>query len=157
MANSQVYRTLERLAQKRLLTYPTSKEKMKVLRRDATIRCDYKIINPNRCNPSDEPNQVCLYDIKRDPCELNNLTPFYPNVASYLFRALVQHRESLVPQESKELQQDLADPVNFNGTWTPWIDSNGVPFVVTRSGTGNFNIDPLSVLTSDYKDSFLTR
>lgn len=146
--NSRVYRTLERLAQKRLSNYPTTREKIRSLRKEATIRCDYKIINQNLCNPSDGPNQVCLYDIQRDPCELNNLTPLYPNVASYLFRALVQHRQTLVPQITVDLEIDLANPINYNGTWTAWIDSSGTPLITLQRNRLAVDLDPVNVLGS---------
>ncbi|KAK6619653.1 hypothetical protein RUM43_012410 [Polyplax serrata] len=156
--NSKVYRTLERLGQKRLTSYPTPKQKMMSLRKEATVRCDYKIINQNRCNPGDGNNQVCLYDIKRDPCELNNLTPLYPNVASYLFRALVQYRETLVPQPQVQSETDLSNPIYFNGTWSAWLDSSGQPYVTLSSGRlRNFNLDPLNILGSKISDSIFRR
>lgn len=159
ISSSRVYRSLERLAQRHFSNFPTHHGGMQQLRKEATVNCDYKVFNPKRCNPFDGPNQVCLYDIKRDPCEMNNLASLYPSVANYLFRALIQYRDTMVPQPFRESQPDLADPINFNGTWSPWISFEGRPYVVLPETEAypNFEFDSLNNLGADSKDLFFAR
>lgn len=137
---SPTNRALERLAQKHLLRYPTPSFAIPALRQQATVRCDYAVFNTKRCNPAENPNNICLYDIKSDPCELNNLTPYYPNVARYLFKTLVLHKQTLVPQTTRNTENRLADPGLFNGTWSPWYDLSGIPyFTLNNLGRNEIN------------------
>lgn len=126
------------MAQRHLLRYPTPSFSIPALREQATVRCNYPVFNRKRCNPAESPNNICLYDIKNDPCELNNLTPYYPNVARYLFKTLVLHKQTLVPQSNRATEPRLANPQLFNGTWSPWYDLSGIPyFTLNNLGTRN--------------------
>lgn len=147
VVGSRAYRVLERLAQKHLTKYPTPSFDVLKLRNEATVRCNYKRSNQRQCNPAEGQNEICLYDVKSDPCEMNNLTPFYHNVARYLFKALVKYRQTLVPQLNRRTEPDLANPIYFNGTWSPWRDSSGEPFVSLNRSNFGFDFGPHVQLT----------
>lgn len=126
---TQVYRSLERLNRLHLFRPPVQPQTMLRLRNEATVRCPD--VPRRNCDPRSAPNgpgEVCLYDLRTDPCERNNLTPLFPNVARYLFKALVIHRRRLVPQLNRPREIELANPGFFNGTWSPWYDLSGVPY-----------------------------
>lgn len=130
VVQTAAYRSLARLARRRLLRAPSSPSAMLRFRAQATVRCPK---GPRRsCEPRPTPNgdmgDICLYDLRTDPCEQNNLTPLFPNVARYLFKALVVHRRSLVPQLNRPREPELANPGFFNGTWSTWYDLGGVPY-----------------------------
>jgi len=106
----------------------SSPKTMFELRNRATLRCPK---GPSRaCDPRlppDGPGDICLFDVRADPCETNNLTPQFPNVARFIFQELVNVRKTLVPQLNVPQEVDLADPAFFNGTWSPWYDLSGNP------------------------------
>ncbi|XP_060530933.1 arylsulfatase B-like [Cylas formicarius] len=99
---------------------PVTESEYERLRRMATLRCLVPGAKKNPCDPAT--GSVCLYDIPSDPCEENDLAKFFPSVVRRMKRALVDYRQSLVPQIEGEIDIDMADPKLFKYTWNPWVD-----------------------------------
>lgn len=80
------------------------------------------------CNRKENPlidcpiNEMCLYDIKQDPCELTNLAPEYSELTRKIYNEIYQHYNR---QYSKPVNQPVdpeADPKRHGGFWRPWKD-----------------------------------
>lgn len=119
---------MEESARKHDTRHPTSKILMPFLRKQATVNCNYSIFNSNPCSPRD--GKVCLYDLKTDPCELNDLSLQYPSVVTNLLNRINEYKLTLVPQLYSPMECDLANPALFNGTWSPWYNENGVAYAL---------------------------
>lgn len=63
----------------------------------------------------------CLFDLKNDPCETNNIINRYPKIAEILFKQIDKFYTEMIPQKIPVV--DLrANPLNYNGTWCTWLD-----------------------------------
>nr|UNO37546.1 sulf3b [Psylliodes attenuatus] len=79
------------------------------------------------CKTSDQATAIkcdgmCLFDIWNDPCEVENLIneTTLADVVDELKAKLDTFVAELVPQTNKA-RDPKCDPVNFNGTWSPWL------------------------------------
>ncbi|KAL3205731.1 hypothetical protein MRX96_040674 [Rhipicephalus microplus] len=52
----------------------------------------------SECKPLEKP---CLFDIERDPCEIDNIADDYPHVLRSLENRLQQHKKTMVPPLNK--------------------------------------------------------
>ncbi|XP_077513068.1 arylsulfatase B-like [Amblyomma americanum] len=87
-------------------------------RQRATLTCGQRA--RNNFSPNDT---EFLFDIVKDPCELNNLASFLPEVVSALKKRLDVYRA--VAKPSLLYPRDPASfPENHNGTWAPWVESS---------------------------------
>ncbi|XP_077513067.1 uncharacterized protein LOC144124306 [Amblyomma americanum] len=84
-------------------------------RRRATLTCGRSI--GKNFSPDDA---VFLFDIIKDPCELNNLAESLPEVVSDLMRRIDAYRAEAVPMGNKP-SDPAAFPELHNGTWAPWV------------------------------------
>ncbi|XP_077513069.1 arylsulfatase B-like [Amblyomma americanum] len=86
-------------------------------RQRATLTCGQR--TRNNFSPN---NTEFLFDIVKDPCELNNLADSLPRVVSALKKRLETYRAIAKP--SLLYPNDPASfPENHNGTWAPWVES----------------------------------
>ncbi|XP_075534847.1 arylsulfatase B-like [Dermacentor variabilis] len=65
-------------------------------------------------------DSVYLFDIVKDPCELNNLARVHPNIVAKLQQRLNAYQAGAVPTLHKPPDQ-AALPDRHNGTWAPWV------------------------------------
>nr|UNO37564.1 sulf3b [Psylliodes hospes] len=67
-------------------------------------------------------DKMCLFDLWSDPCEVENLIneSTLTDVIDDLKAKLDKFVEALVPQKNRAIDP-RSDPVNFNGTWSPWL------------------------------------
>lgn len=66
----------------------------------------------------------CLFDLKNDPCETENIVAKKPLVKSILKTKLDLYLPESVM--SRKTKIDLnADPANCNQTWFLWLDTDG--------------------------------
>lgn len=72
------------------------------------------------CNPIEAP---CLFNIKEDPCERINLAKTRPVILKTLEDALLKYKVTAMPASNMENDRK-ANPINWNGTWTNWMDEN---------------------------------
>jgi hypothetical protein len=89
------------------------------LRAESTVTCTVKV-DATACNPV-KSSDPCLFDLKTDPCETNNLASVYPEVIQELLGLVSKYEVTLVPQLNKPPDVEGSDPRKFNNTWSPWI------------------------------------
>ncbi|KAJ8890447.1 hypothetical protein PR048_009956 [Dryococelus australis] len=99
----------------RLLTKAT----VRSLRRQAEVNCGKPINETTACNPLQAP---CLFNIRDDPCETEDLAEQRSAVLHSLEAVLEKYRRSTVrplnsPGEAR------ANPALWNVTWSPWQDA----------------------------------
>ncbi|XP_023222963.1 arylsulfatase B-like isoform X1 [Centruroides sculpturatus] len=75
--------------------------------------------NNSNCDPNSAP---CLFDILKDPCELENIANEQPKVVKYILNRLKFWKASAVPPINQPIDPN-ADPALHKFTWTNWADS----------------------------------
>ncbi|XP_070560415.1 arylsulfatase J-like [Ptychodera flava] len=96
------------------------KEHGKRLIPELQIRCGPKPHDAAyNCDLSKNP---CLYDIRRDPCEYENLADKYPDVLQRLLSRLEECNATAVEPLYADPDPE-ANPALHNGAWVPWISS----------------------------------
>lgn len=95
---------------------PTRAHQIPFIRSSAQINCPSNSLGISPCSGE----QLCLYDIERDPCESSNLADTYRSVALRMRALLSAHRRALVRQSNLRPDEG-ADPRRWNGTWSPWV------------------------------------
>jgi hypothetical protein len=99
-----------------------SNTELNELRESATVKCSFHSQYPaTDCNPS-VTKEPCLFNIASDPCEMHNLAVINEAVLRQLYHMLISQKQSLVPQQIKQLDFNGANPEKFNYTWSPWKD-----------------------------------
>lgn len=86
-------------------------------RRKAALTCGKGIKQNFPSNTS-----VYLFDVIKDPCELNNLADSHQNVVSSLKKRIDFYQAAAVPVRNKPVDP-AGYPENNNGTWAPWLPS----------------------------------
>ncbi len=90
---------------------------MRILRQSVMVNCPQN--GPrNACQAS---SQVCLFNIRKDPCERNNVVFQFPDVVKIMERTLEMYKATEIPRGNKPIDP-RADPKFFNYTWTNWWD-----------------------------------
>ncbi|XP_077512471.1 arylsulfatase B-like isoform X2 [Amblyomma americanum] len=111
LSRSVVADVLKNLYKKTRLVFPRH------WRERATLTCGWW--QRRNFRPTDS---VYLFDIVRDPCELDNLARILPQVVAFLKMRIDAFRAEALP-----LQWAPKDPAGFpeklNGTWAPWMES----------------------------------
>ena len=72
----------------------------------------------NECNLKS--NKYCLFNIKKDPCEVNNIFDAYPDVAQLLINKIDQYNRSAVPSGFQPIDTK-AMPQLHDYYWGPWV------------------------------------
>lgn len=65
-------------------------------------------------------DKVFLFDIEKDPCELNNIAEDHPEIVAALKKRLDYFRSVASPALNKPVDPQ-SFPENHDGTWAPWI------------------------------------
>ncbi|CAG9815087.1 unnamed protein product [Phaedon cochleariae] len=78
---------------------------------------------PRAATPLYTCDDYCLFDIRADPCETENLIgdDTKRDVIDTLKGKLRGYYEQLVPETNKKVDPD-SDPARFNNTWYPWLE-----------------------------------
>lgn len=72
----------------------------------------------NNCHPGKAP---CLFDIRKDPCEYNNLASSLPEIVNKLQMRLNEYKRKMIwPINNGIDPRGL--PANNGGVWGPWIN-----------------------------------
>ncbi|XP_077553325.1 arylsulfatase B-like [Haemaphysalis longicornis] len=61
-----------------------------------------------------------LFDLSKDPCELNNLASKEPELVALLRGKINRYATSAVPLENEPVDEK-GFPENFDGVWSPWM------------------------------------
>ncbi|CAG9792716.1 unnamed protein product [Diatraea saccharalis] len=64
---------------------------------------------------------VCLYNIKKDPCETTDLSKEYPELVNKMLKVLNIEKKRVIPRVPT-IRQPRANPVYFNYTWDVFVD-----------------------------------
>ena len=84
----------------------------------SVVDCGDKPSATRHCN-----KKYCLFHLKSDPCEYNDLSEKYATLLKMLKTRLEQYRSGMVP--TRKLPGDKAsNPKYHDGVWMPWKDSN---------------------------------
>ncbi|CAH1099210.1 unnamed protein product [Psylliodes chrysocephalus] len=101
------------------------KNDIETLRTQAIVTCGpfnfEDQLEENKCNLQ----LPCLFNIKEDPCERVNLAKSRPNIVRKLEKLLMDYRKNIVPALNED-RDPRANPINWNNTWSSWIDSDYV-------------------------------
>lgn len=62
----------------------------------------------------------CLFNIKNDPCEFNDLSQNEPSLVDKFEKQLNAYKQQLVPQMVADADPNC-DPSQWDHYWTPWI------------------------------------
>ncbi|XP_077994252.1 arylsulfatase J-like [Glandiceps talaboti] len=86
--------------------------------RRSVVHCGVKPSNAStNCQPAKTP---CLFNIKNDPCEYNNVADKYPEILKDLLLRLDQYNMTAVPPWFPP-NDPQANPNLHGGVWSPWI------------------------------------
>ncbi|KAL5289186.1 hypothetical protein ACFFRR_009396 [Megaselia abdita] len=113
---TEVMNSLSGIAIKELGIMPNESEIID-LRKEATLTCRFEN-KKNACNSIKEP---CLYNIKNDPCELNNLAKDFPDILRDLLDKMENINKTALPPGNKPIDP-RADPRYWSNTWTDFGD-----------------------------------
>jgi arylsulfatase B len=67
------------------------------------------------------PDLLCLFNVRSDPCELDNLSDKYPVLVAALQELLRQYNATVVRPLNKAADP-RSNPKYWNYTWTNWMD-----------------------------------
>lgn len=85
-------------------------------REHATVKCNRSGNNSNFVSA----NPPYLFNLAKDPCELNNLASTHSKIVSALQKRLDKYLASSIPPRNRPLDP-RGYPENLNGTWGPWL------------------------------------
>ncbi|CAG2162866.1 unnamed protein product [Oppiella nova] len=87
--------------------------------RDGILDCGVKPVNAStNCRPDID---LCLYDVKADPCEYHNVADKYPEVVKELWHKLLAINQTAVTPGTKP-SDSTCDPVLHDYAWSCWRD-----------------------------------
>ncbi|XP_050664391.1 arylsulfatase B-like isoform X5 [Leptidea sinapis] len=90
--------------------------------RKNTIRVDCNTNNYEElCHPKQD--VLCLFNIKEDPCETENLSSRYPDIVETMHGLLMAEIKRSVKRKKTIFRDPKARPSLHNYTWTSWLDS----------------------------------
>lgn len=87
------------------------------LRDNSRVSCPFQNVT-RVCEPLKAP---CLFDIRSDPCERNNLADQMPGMVTDMEKYLELATRKVVNPRNKP-SDPRCDPARNNGRWTYWID-----------------------------------
>lgn len=88
------------------------------LRTQAEVNCTGKA-DGSLCKPL---KSSCLFNVKEDPCEYNNLASKFPVILKRLEEALTQYNKTAVKPNNKPWDPK-ANPKYWDHTWTTFDDN----------------------------------
>jgi hypothetical protein len=74
----------------------------------------------NKSTECDLSNNLCLYDLRSDPCEYNNLAPNEPKIVEQLWSKVLDFNKTAVEPKIKPIDPK-ANPIYHNNVWDNWI------------------------------------
>lgn len=87
------------------------------------VKCGPKPANAStNCKPTKAP---CLYNIREDPCEYNNIADSHPEMLKFLLQRLAFYNATQVPPANKPADPK-ANPKYYGYIWTWWQSIDGV-------------------------------
>ncbi|XP_023215784.1 arylsulfatase B-like [Centruroides sculpturatus] len=84
------------------------------------VKCNPTKEKFNNCNPNISP---CLFDVRNDPCEINNIADRHPQIVQSMLKRLKELESTAVPIVKQDIDP-LANPSLYQFVWTNWLDKN---------------------------------
>uniref|UniRef100_A0A1B0DGW4 Sulfatase N-terminal domain-containing protein n=1 Tax=Phlebotomus papatasi TaxID=29031 RepID=A0A1B0DGW4_PHLPP len=91
---------------------------LEILRGKTKINCERRNPKLIPCEPLKAP---CLFNLKKDPCELNNLANIHPLRMKYMKKRVNDFQATALPPGNLPGDPN-ADPALNDGLWTWWLD-----------------------------------
>ena len=91
------------------------------VQRTSMIKCGKKPAEAPDCTNG------CLFNMRKDPCEYNDLSQVKSTIFEELKAKLENYKKEMVPARYKHDEDPNANPRNHGGVWSPWIDVEGEP------------------------------
>lgn len=88
---------------------------------DGDKLCAQRLSDPDPNNRYECFDGYCLFDLKNDPCEYQNLARENGHILNAIIDLLEQYKKQLVKQNHPTLDPN-ADPSHFGGYWATWMD-----------------------------------
>lgn len=89
------------------------------LRSQSTTSCQI----PPEKKPLDCRNPGCLFDLTKDPCELNNLIFEKPDIAEKLRMRMNSYWRVLMPQQVRNKTDPIMNPALYNSTYCTYLEN----------------------------------
>ena len=86
--------------------------------KNAAVSCGKPPSTPVECTKQAGP---CLFDVEDDPCEYVNRANSNPDLVNQMLQELEKFKQTMVPPRNKPFDP-RANPDNFGGVWSPWMD-----------------------------------
>lgn len=71
--------------------------------------------------PPDTPYEIWLFNVTADPNEKNNMAVTFQDIVALMKEKIDTYNSTHVVQMDPPFDP-TADPKNFGGVWTPWLD-----------------------------------
>ncbi|XP_005101283.1 arylsulfatase I [Aplysia californica] len=82
------------------------------------VKCGLKPANAStNCDPV---KKACLYNLRDDPCEFENLALALPDVVERLEARVAMYRKTMIPPGNKPIDP-RGNPQLHGGVWVPWL------------------------------------
>ena len=81
--------------------------------------------------PPYTPSLTWLFNIQTDPNERNNVADQYPWIVQFLKSRIEYYNATHIEQFDPPLD-NISDPANFNGIWTPWLTSAAMSLTLSK-------------------------
>ena len=78
------------------------------------VNCGPKPDNATNCKV-----KHCLFNLKNDPCEYNDVSSQYPEIYQQMKNKLEDYKRRMVPSR-KQPADKMADPRLHDDVWKPW-------------------------------------
>ena len=65
-------------------------------------------------------NSVCLFNVKSDPCEYNNLASYFPTLVKNLWQKILNYNKTVVSPLNKPIDPK-SNPIYHNSIWDIWV------------------------------------
>ncbi|XP_072939417.1 arylsulfatase B-like isoform X2 [Epargyreus clarus] len=95
--------------------------------KDTKVRDQSKIncskVSDDLCFPDKENEKICLFNIKEDPCETQDLSATYPHIVKIMKERLQKELQRTIPRTIPYYSDPRAAPALHNFTWTTWINN----------------------------------
>ncbi|XP_030845449.1 arylsulfatase I isoform X3 [Strongylocentrotus purpuratus] len=83
------------------------------------VSCPSKPANAStNCDPKEKP---CLFNIRHDPCEFNNIADWNQDIVELLLTRIEEYRATMVPIRNKK-PDPQSNPKYHDNCWVPWIN-----------------------------------
>lgn len=91
-----------------------TKELIQDLRKRASVECGSRQANTENCTV-----EYCLYNIKEDPCEHENIAHENPDIVQQMKALLQSYKMEMIPVQLSPYEE-ASNPMYWGGYWCPW-------------------------------------